>query len=76
MRYKKITRPTLDPLYLQVMLRLVNDPRSKAKFSRESGLSTTTLRNWERGITRFPQAMSLQMAARAMGMKIVLTDND
>ena len=72
---KKFTKPTLDVLYLQVMLKLVQDKRSKAEFARKSGLSTTTLRNWLRGDVRYPQSVSLQMAARAMGMKIVLTED-
>lgn len=72
MQYR-FPKPTYDPLYHQVVEAMARDPRSKAKFARESGLSSTTLRNWENGVTRYPQAMSLQLAARAMGLKLVLT---
>lgn len=67
-------RPDTDPLYLQVKKLIAKDPRSTWAKANVSGLSPTTINNWMKGKTHHPQGTSLQMAARMLGKKIVLTD--
>lgn len=65
-------KPTEDALYLEVRKRLKYDNRSTWAKADVSGLSTSTIRNWENGKVRYPQAASLQMAAHMLGYEIVL----
>ena len=65
-------RPETDPLFKQIVRELNRDNRTRWEKANRSGLSTTTLRNWEKGKVRHPQSTSLQMAARLLGKRIVL----
>jgi hypothetical protein len=65
-------RPESDPLYHQIRELLLKDRRTRWEQADHSGLSTTTLRNWERGKVKHPQSTSLQMAAAMLGKRIVL----
>jgi transcriptional regulator with XRE-family HTH domain len=51
---------------------LERDRRSTWDLANDSGLSPSTIRNWERGKVRNPQSVSLQMAARSLGKRLVL----
>lgn len=65
-------RPEVDPIYLEVLQLLERDQRSVWTKANESGLSTTTIYNWQRHKTKRPSGVSLQMAARLLGRRIVL----
>lgn len=65
-------KPSTDPLYEQIKDLLAGDTRSTWAKANVSGLSTTTLTNWQRGKVKRPQGVSLQMAARMLGYEIVL----
>lgn len=65
-------RPDVDPLYDEIRTLILMDPRSTWAMANVSGLSTSTLKNWADGKVKRPQGVSLQMAARMLGKKIVL----
>ena len=65
-------KPSVDPIYDQIRMMLLTDRRSTWALANVSGLSTSTLANWQRGKVKRPQGVSLQMAARALGCEIVL----
>ena len=65
-------RPDVDPLYLEVLSLLERDKRSVWQKANASGLSTTTIYNWQRHKTKRPSGVSLQMAAAMLGKKITL----
>lgn len=67
-------KPDTDPLYIQIVKLIQRDKRSRWSKANESGLSETTLRNWENGKVRHPQGVSLQLAARMLGKQIKLVD--
>lgn len=63
--------PDTDPLYEQIVAQLLEDRRSYWEKADQSGLSQSTLRNWERGKVKQPKGISLQMAAQMLGGRIV-----
>ncbi len=65
-------RPDQDPIHVEIMSLLEKDPSSIWDKANESGLSTTTLYNWRKHKTKRPTGVSLQMAAKYLGRKIVL----
>lgn len=65
-------RPEVDDIYLQIRQYLLRDTRSTWEKANMSGLSTTTIRNWETNKVKHPQGTSLQMAARLLGKRIIL----
>lgn len=65
-------RPEVDPLYLEVLRLLERDKRSVWAKANASGLSTTTIYNWQKHRTKRPSGVSLQMAARMLGRRITL----
>ena len=65
-------RPDVDPLYTQLLRLLERDKRSVWTKADESGLSTSTIRNWQKGKVKRPSGVSLQMAARMLGKRIRL----
>lgn len=69
---QKPTKPLIDPLLQQIVPLLRGDPRSNHALANVSGLSASTLRNWENGKVRRPQAVSVAMAARALGYSLEL----
>lgn len=65
-------RPEIDPLYKEILTLLKYDNRSTWAKANESGLSTTTIRNWEKRKVKRPSGVSLQMAAAMLGKRIRL----
>jgi hypothetical protein len=65
-------RPEIDPLYLEVRRLLERDKRSVWVKADVSGLSTTTIYNWQKHKTKRPSGVALQMAARMLGRRIRL----
>jgi len=65
-------KPEVDPLYEQIMVLLQGDNRTQWEQANVSGLSTSTIRNWRLGKVKRPQGVSLEMAAKMLGRKIVL----
>lgn len=63
-------KPDADTLMLQIVEELKNNALSVWEKADKTGLSEHTIRNWENKKTRFPQAVSLQMAAAALGGRI------
>ena len=63
-------RPEVDPLYSSLLRLLEQDQRSVWQKANDSGLSTTTIYNWQRGKVKRPSGVSLQMAAKMLGKKI------
>lgn len=77
-RNRNLTRPRkpdVDPLLGRMVDLLRADPRSRHAKAYVSGLSPVTLKNWETGRVRRPQAVSLQMAARMLGYKLDFVPN-
>jgi len=65
-------RPETDPIHVELMRLMDRDNRSVWQKANESGLSTTTIYNWQKHKTKRPTGVSLQMAAAFLGKKIVL----
>lgn len=65
-------RPEVDPLYWEIVQLMEHDRRSVWSKANESGLSTSTIRNWQRHKVKRPSGVSLQMAARMLGKRIRL----
>ena len=63
-------KPDADPLLLRLIPLLKADARSRWAQANVSGLSPATLRNWESGNVRRPQALSLAMAYRMLGYEL------
>lgn len=63
-------KPDTDPLLPDVVALLLKDNRSNYAKANVSGLSPSTLRNWENGKVRRPQGVSLQMAYRMLGYEL------
>lgn len=65
----KVTR---DPIMLMVITEIHNSPMTIRQISDKSGVSEQTMRNWIRGKTRYPQAVTLCFVLRAMGLDLVI----
>jgi DNA invertase Pin-like site-specific DNA recombinase len=65
-------RPETDPIHIEIMKLLQSDPRSVWEIADNSGLSTSTIYNWQNHKTKRPSSVSLQMAAKFLGRKIRL----
>ena len=68
-------KPDRDPLLEEIVERINADRRSKWALANVSGLSPATLKNWQEGKVHRPQAVSLQMAARALGLRMTFVEN-
>lgn len=66
------SKPDIDPLYSEIVRLIRDDNRSRYAKACVSGLSPSTLKNWEDGKVRRPQGVSLQMAAQMLGYNIEL----
>lgn len=66
-------KPNSDPLLAELKLYLALDKRSTWAKANVSGLSPATLNNWQKGKVHRPQAVSMQMAARMLGLELTLT---
>lgn len=71
-------KPAVDPLLDDLLHLLERDGRSTYAKANVSGLSTATINNWQNRKVRRPQAVSLQMAFKALGyeLKPVPIDKD
>ena len=65
-------KPNIDPMLDQIRTMIRNDPRSTWAKANVSGLSPNTINSWLNGKTRHPQAVSIQMAARMLGARLIL----
>jgi hypothetical protein len=65
-------RPDVDPIHVQLMKLLDRDKSSVWEKANASGLSTSTIYNWQKRKTKRPSGVSLQMAAKFLGKKIRL----
>lgn len=63
-------RPDRDPMLDDLLPLLASDKRSNFAKANVSGLSPSTLRNWENGKVRRPAGVSLQMAYRMLGYEL------
>lgn len=63
-------KPDMDPLLRDIVTLLKNDSRSTYAKANVSGLSPSTLKNWEKNKVRRPQSVSLQMAYRMLGYEL------
>lgn len=63
-------KPDVDPLFEELVGLILADPRSTYAKANVSGLSAATFKNWTHGKVRRPQAVSMQMAARMLGLKM------
>lgn len=65
-----------DPELDVVMEAVHQSPKSLAQISRESGVSLTTIRNWDLGRTRRPQRVTMEFVLRACGRRMVIVTED
>jgi len=63
-------KPERDPLLDDLLPLLAADKRSTFAKANVSGLSASTIRNWQNGQVRRPQAVSVQMAYRMLGYEL------
>jgi transcriptional regulator with XRE-family HTH domain len=63
-------RPACDPLLPFVLDAL--EGHSPETIAEKSGLSAQTIRNWRQGRTKYPQAISMEFALRAVGYKLAV----
>lgn len=63
-------KPARDPMLDDLLNLLSADRRSNFAKANVSGLSPSTLKNWESGKTRHPQSVSVQMAYRMLGYRL------
>ena len=63
-------RPNHDPMLDDILPLLRADRRSTWAKANVSGLSPSTLNNWESGKVRHPQSSSVQMAYRMLGYRL------
>jgi DNA-binding transcriptional regulator YiaG len=61
-----------DPMLQQVLEIFHGSDMSAAKVAEKSGISVTTIRNWNSGKTMRPQNITMEFALRAMGYKRVI----
>lgn len=61
-----------DPIHVEIMKLMDRDTSSVWEKADKSGLSTSTIYNWQKHKTKRPTGVSLHMAAKFLGRKIVL----
>lgn len=64
-------KPESDPMLPDLSALILRDERSWYGKANASGLAPTTLRNLAMGVTRRPQALTVQMAYAMLGMELV-----
>lgn len=75
-------RPEEDPMLPDLLQLLAQDKRSVFAKADASGLSTSTIRNWNNYKVRRPQSVSVQMAYAMLGYELrpvkirALSDDD
>lgn len=63
-------KPDRDPMLDDLVELLSADKRSTFAKANVSGLSPSTLKNWENGKVNRPQGVSMQMAYRMLGYEL------
>ncbi|MCO5145400.1 MAG: hypothetical protein M9895_04370 [Aquamicrobium sp.] len=63
-------KPDVDPMLDDLLEALNSDKRSTFAKANVSGLSTSTLNNWQSRKVRHPQSVSVQMAYRMLGYEL------
>lgn len=63
-------KPVRDPMLDDLVELLRADNRSTFAKANVSGLSPSTLKNWENGKVRRPQGVSMQMAYKMLGYEL------
>ncbi len=63
-------KPERDPMLDDLLPLLAADKRSTFAKANVSGLSASTLNNWQNGKVRRPQGVSIQMAYRMLGYEL------
>ena len=63
-------KPNRDPMLDDLVELLAADKRSTFAKANVSGLSPSTLNNWQNGKVRRPQGVSIQMAYRMLGYEL------
>ena len=63
-------KPERDPMLDELLPLLAADKRSTFAKANVSGLSASTLNNWQNGKVRRPQGVSIQMAYRMLGYEL------
>jgi transcriptional regulator with XRE-family HTH domain len=63
-------KPNRDPMLDDLVELLTADKRSTFAKANVSGLSPSTLKNWENGKVNRPQSVSMQMAYRMLGYEL------
>lgn len=63
-------KPERDPMLDDLLPLLAADKRSTFAKANVSGLSSSTLNNWESGKVRRPMGVSIQMAYRMLGYEL------
>lgn len=61
-------KPSVDPLLKLTLERIAH--LTPGQIEAACGLSRSTIINWRKGRTRYPQAISLQFALRCVGMTL------
>lgn len=64
-------RPDHDPMLSDLRSLLLADRRSLYAQANVSGLSPNTIKNITKGVTRQPQGVTIQMAYKMLGYKLV-----
>jgi DNA-binding transcriptional regulator YiaG len=62
------------PVIDEIRMLMKDAHLSRAKLADESGVSTTTLRNWDMGKTTRPQAPTLNAVGKIFGKRLGLVD--
>jgi transposase len=62
----------VDPIHVEIMKLMNRQNKSVWQIANESGLSTSTIYNWQKHKTKRPTGVSLHMAAKFLGRKIRL----
>ena len=63
-----------EPLMLQTVMLLRASGKKPSYIERVTGVTSTTIRNWERKKTKRPQATTLRFALKSVGKKLAIVD--
>lgn len=69
-----LKKVAVDPALQSVLSELEASPMLLKELSQRSGVSTTTLYNWRKGKTRYPQHLTLNMVLRTLGKTFKISD--
>lgn len=72
-RYRSYKFRNYDPILDRLEEVMYVNGLTKAEISRESGVSTTTLYNWQKRKTRSPNSATLNAALHVAGYELAIT---